>query len=315
MPRSNPPRYRLVLVIRYAIGMEELQTALDDLLPNPVRVVDVCSVGGGCISDAMCVALDDQGVERRVFVKRNVASFLDNFQCEADGCAELIEAKAIGVSKPLAVGLAVGHAWLVADWINQSVPGAGFFEKFGLQLAKLHRDTRGNLIGWDRDNFLGAAKQFNQSCSTWADFFAYQRIELQLRWAVDQSSADDALCQDCQRIIRNMADLLDGREDGTSLLHGDLWSGNYLCDASGDPVLIDPAVYRGCREAEFGMLKLFGSCPPNFYQSYQDAWPMNDGWERRVSIYVLYHLLNHLNLFGRGYLAECKQTAAAILLR
>ena len=110
-----------------------------------------------------------------------------------------------------------------------------------------------------------------------------------------------------------MPELLQGRDDETSLLHGDLWSGNYLCDERGEPVVIDPAVYRGCREAEFGMIRLFGACPPTFERAYCDTFPLPDGWHRRVSVYVLYHLLNHLNLFGSGYLGQCHQVTDEIL--
>jgi fructosamine-3-kinase len=121
------------------------------------------------------------------------------------------------------------------------------------------------------------------------------------------------LQRDCEQIIDLMDDLLEGREDQTSLLHGDLWSGNYLCDREGDAVIIDPAIYYGCREAEFGMLRLFGSCPGDFYESYLDTFPLPAGWQRRVSVYVLYHLLNHLNLFGTGYRSQCQRLAAEIL--
>jgi fructosamine-3-kinase len=110
-----------------------------------------------------------------------------------------------------------------------------------------------------------------------------------------------------------MDQLLAGRDPQTSLLHGDLWSGNYLCDCEDRPVVIDPAVYYGCREAEFGMLRLFGSCPDDFYESYMETFPLPGGWQHRVSVYVLYHLLNHLNLFGSGYHDQCKRLAAEIL--
>ena len=114
---------------------------------------------------------------------------------------------------------------------------------------------------------------------------------------------------------REMEQLLAGSESSTSLLQGDLWSGNYLCDNAGTAVLIDPAVYYGNREAEFGMLRLFGSCPGRFYDAYQEAFPLAGGWQQRVNVYVLYHLLNHLNLFGRGYHSQCCETAAEILSR
>ncbi len=295
--------------------MQEIQTALDVLLSETVRVVDACPIGGGCISDAYGVAVSGSSGERTLFVKRNTPAFSSNFQCEREGLTELARIDAIRVPKHVVVGFAAGKSWLVSEWVETGPRSDDFFTKLGLQLARLHRDSRGDEIGWHQDNYLGSAKQINSPRGSWSDFFASQRIEYQLRLAVDQGNCDSALRKDCREIVRAMSELLDGRVDESSLLHGDLWNGNYLCDSNGQPVIIDPAVYRGCREAEFGMLLLFGSCPASFYDSYQAAWPMPDGWERRVGVYVLYHLLNHLNLFGSGYLSQCKSLAASILKR
>ena len=293
---------------------QQLDRILTALLETPCRVIDHRQVGGGCISEALRVTLSGENqAKRHLFVKRNDASFLDNFGCEALGLRQLAEADAIGVPNLLAVGCVNEQAWLVTEWIEQSSPTSGFFETFGQQLAGLHRATMGSEIGWQRDNYLGAATQVNAASPTWPEFFAEHRLGFQIRWATDQGHADRRLRRDVKAIIDQMPDLLQGRVDETSLLHGDLWSGNYLCDASGNAVIIDPAVYRGCREAEFGMIRLFGSCPPAFYAAYQQAFPLPDGCRRRVSVYVLYHLLNHLNLFGQGYLSQCHCVAAEIL--
>jgi protein-ribulosamine 3-kinase len=250
-----------------------------------------------------------------VFVKSNVASFQDNFQAEWDGLVRLGGPAAIAVSKPLAVGTAGGRAWLVTEWIEQGRRGRDFFSQFGQQLARLHQSTLGTDIGLDHDNYLGSARQINERSDSWVDFVASSRIGFQIRWAIEQGLADASLSRDCEQIIRSMDQLLAGRDPQTSLLHGDLWSGNYLCDGEGRPVIIDPAVYYGCREAEFCMLRLFGSCPGDFYESYVETFPLPGGWQRRVSVYVLYHLLNHLNLFGSGYHDQCKRLAAEILRR
>jgi fructosamine-3-kinase len=187
------------------------------------------------------------------------------------------------------------------------------YRRFARQLADLHRTTAGKRIGWERDNYLGSAKQPNTPHETWAEFVADQRIGFQIRWARDQGLADRQLQSDCETIIARMAGLLDGRQDQTSLLHGDLWSGNYLFDAHGQPAIIDPAVYYGCREAEWGMIAWFGSCPAAFDQAYQERWPMPEGWQRRIQVYKLYHQLNHLNLFGSSYAGICRSTARRIL--
>ena len=295
--------------------MYSLDHVLTSLLDEPCRVIDHRPVGGGCISDAMRITVvkEEDNEPSSLFLKRNNASFLDNFQCEQLGLQQLAEVSEIRVPHPIAVGRVDDNAWLVTDWIEQSSPPPDFFEAFGCQLANLHRATLGTEIGWQRDNYLGAARQINDAATSWPDFVAEHRIGFQLRWAVDQGLADDRLACDVQTIIRRMPSLLQGRDDQASLLHGDLWSGNYLCDVTGNPVIMDPAVYRGCREAELGMIRLFGSCPPSFYEAYQQAFPLPDGCWRRVSVYVLYHLLNHLNLFGHGYLCQCHASAAEIL--
>ncbi|EMI21676.1 Fructosamine/Ketosamine-3-kinase [Rhodopirellula maiorica SM1] len=278
-----------------------------------------------------------------VFAKSNDPGFIDNFQSECDGLTALAAADTILVPKPIEVGVAAERAWLITEWVETRPLSPNFFADFGRQLAELHRVTAGSQIGWRSDNFVGSAVQPNTATASWADFVAENRIGFQLRWAIDQQRADAKLRRDVAAIAAAMPELLAGRADDTSLLHGDLWSGNYLCGSgrhceerhcegrhyeerdreerdgechdydSRVPVILDPAVYYGCREAEFGMLKLFGSCPPEFYDAYQSTWPLPDGWQRRTNVYVLYHLLNHLNLFGGGYLAQCHQVASEIL--
>ncbi|TWU34356.1 fructosamine kinase family protein [Novipirellula artificiosorum] len=292
-----------------------VQLALQRLVDPAIRVLRIREVGGGCISASMRVDLDpDSFSASTVFVKTNCPEFCDNFLCECDGLDSLSSAEAITVPRPLASGEAVGGSWLVTPWVETGSRPQSFYPEFGQQLARLHQTTAGDPIGWPRDNYLGAAKQKNgTAATTWPDFLSENRIGFQLRWAVDQRLADHRLKTDCQAIVDKMGDLLKGRREETSLLHGDLWSGNYLCDSAGQPVLIDPAVYRGCHEAEFGMIRLFGSCPESFYEAYQQTWPMRDGWQRRTSVYVLYHLLNHLNLFGSGYAGQCRSVAAEVL--
>jgi protein-ribulosamine 3-kinase len=293
--------------------MSDLACSLTKLIPSIESVEGCSSVGGGCISQACQVRVRYQtGDAGFLFVKSNAESFLDNFQAEWDGLVRLNQAEAIRVPEPITVGIADGRAWLVLQWINQGTRGVSFFESFACRLAALHCSTLGNQVGLARDNYLGSAVQINTPCEDWAEFFAEYRIGYQIRWAA-QRGVDDRLKRDCEQIVSRMPQLLDGRDRQTSLLHGDLWSGNYLCDDSLAPVLIDPAVYHGCREAEFGMLQLFGGCPPSFYEAYQQQFPMPDGWQRRVQVYVLYHLLNHLNLFGSGYLGQCRSVAAEIL--
>lgn len=294
--------------------MDDLQRAFSALASIDLTVVDQQRVTGGCISEGCRVVTeDDQGRQQQWFAKTNRESFLDNFKAEADGLTRLAAVEAIETPQPEVVGVAGDQAWLIMKWIDQRPPGKSFFRDFGARLAEMHRCTLGTRIGLDRDNFLGAAKQINCSEDRWIDFVAENRLGFQLRWGFDQQRIDDSLRRDCERVITGLDQWLEGRLETTSLLHGDLWSGNYLCDVEGRPVVIDPAVYYGCREAEFGMLMLFGACPTSFYDSYQQVFPMTAGWQRRVNVYVLYHLLNHLNLFGGGYHGQCQQMAEQIL--
>ncbi|MGB7327009.1 MAG: fructosamine kinase family protein [Rubripirellula sp.] len=292
----------------------DIESSVRQLLPNIDTVTNVTTVGGGCISDAVRVDVRFRDrTAQTVFIKSNDASFADNFGCERDGLGCLRAADAIGVPEALASGVISGRSWLVLQWIDAGRRGPDYFARFGHSLAQLHRNTLGTQIGLDRDNYLGATRQPNSPRPRWPEFVADQRIGFQLKLAVDQGLASSQLRRDVETTINRMDQLLAGRQDATSLLHGDLWSGNYLCDTDGQPVIIDPAVSYGCREAEFGMLRLFGSCPSGFYDAYNDAFPLAAGWQRRSGVYVLYHLLNHLNLFGVGYLDQCQSTASNLL--
>ncbi|SRR6056297_1174611 len=285
-------------------------------VPDAASIRTVRRVGGGCISEAYHVEYQDHaGRSSEVFVKQNREDFRTNFACERDGLSAIERVGVVQVPRPIGAAHFDGKSVLALRWIRVGSPGPTYFANFGRLLAQHHAATRTEDLhhGWHVDNFLGASPQPNQPCSSWTEFFATQRLDFQLRMAVDGGLADPGLRSDVQAIIDKLDDLSAGRIPRVSLLHGDLWSGNYLCDEAGGVVLIDPAVYRGCAEAEFGMIELFGACPRVFYESYLDANPLGDRWRSRVKIYVLYHLLNHLNLFGRGYAGQCRATAAEIL--
>lgn len=280
------------------------------------------TVSGGCISVAYQVLIRrETGETQKLFVKQNQLDFYDNFDCECAGLKQLADVGAIRVPQPVCVACTAEAAWLITEWIDSPSPkqraaadSSKFYETFGQQLAALHAQTHGTAIGWHRDNYLGAARQCNDSTGDdWAAFVGQQRLGYQLDWAGRQGLVSGQLHRDASQIVLRLPELLRGRPSGSSLLHGDLWSGNYLVDAAGQPVLVDPAIYRGCREAEFGMLRLFGNCPAAFYAAYHERFPLAEGWQRRVAIYQLYHLLNHLNLFGSGYLDACQRTARGIL--
>jgi len=257
------------------------------------------SVGGGCIADSRVATFADGS---RVFVKRLEGS-PGMFECEATGLRALAKAEALRVPEVLAVG---SNA-LVLELIEAGRKKNGFFERFGRGFAKLHRHS-GPCFGFEHDNFIGSTPQENTPLEQpgWAEFFLERRLRFQVKLACRRgfgSELEDLL----DRAERCISTMLGASIEPPSLLHGDLWGGNYLVDECGEACLIDPAVYFGHREADLAMTHLFGGFNYAFYEAYEDAWPLAPGHEDRLPVYQLYHMLNHLNLFGDAYYAQCRR--------
>ena len=243
------------------------------------------TAAGGCIHE--CYRIDSGG-ERR-FLKLNLALHADAFAAEADGLRAL-RAAGISVPRPISSGICGQHAYLVLEYLD--LTGTADFAALGRMLAAGHRRT-GAQYGWHRDNYLGSTPQQNRASSDWGAFWLERRIRPQ----IERARANGF------RLDLPRTGVLGRHAPAASLLHGDLWRGNAGFTARG-PVLFDPAVYYGDREADLAMTELFGGFPREFYRAYQETWPLEEGYERRKHLYNLYHLLNHLNLFGRGYLAQ-----------
>lgn len=231
------------------------------------------------------------GAER--FLKLNEARFQDAFAAEADGLAAL-RAAGLRAPEPVSHGVAGGEAFLLLEFL--ALEGKEDFAALGRMLAEAHRRP-GPRFGWHRDNTIGATPQQNGWCDDWAEFWRQRRLRPQLELAERNGFALAAPDVDA---------LLRGHSPHPSLLHGDLWRGNAGFTPEG-PVVFDPAVYYGDREADLAMTELFGGFPREFYEAYDEAYPLEDGYETRKHLYNLYHLLNHLNLFGRSYLARVER--------
>jgi fructosamine-3-kinase len=252
-------------------------------------------VAGGCIHDCYRVII---GRTAR-FLKTNGSEFADAFAAEADGLAAL-GAAGMHVPKPFGHGVAAGRAWLLLEYLDLN--GQKDFVALGRMLAAGHRKS-GPRFGWQRDNYIGSTPQLNGWGDDWAEFWMQRRIKPQLRLAQRNGF----------EIPAPSTRLLEQHRPEPSLLHGDLWSGN-VGFTPGGPVVFDPAVYYGDREADLAMTELFGGFPRAFYRAYNEAWPLEEGYQRRKHVYNLYHLLNHLNLFGGGYLGEVKATLRLLSL-
>jgi fructosamine-3-kinase len=241
-------------------------------------------VSGGCIH--RCYRAPEG------FLKVNDARLADAFAAEADGLAALRAAGCMA-PEPIEHGIDGAEAYLLMQWLE--LHSRGDFTALGRMLARLHQRT-GAQYGWGRDNYIGATPQHNRQTKDWKTFWREQRLAPQLELARRNGHRLD---------IGSVCDLLDGHEPAPSLVHGDLWSGNVGFSADGAPVLFDPAVYYGDAEVDIAMTELFGGFAPAFYSAYG---PMAAGYETRKHLYNLYHLLNHLNLFGGGYLAQVNST-------
>jgi protein-ribulosamine 3-kinase len=246
-------------------------------------------VAGGCIH--RCYRAERDG--RAVFLKLNEARFADAFAAEAEGLVAL-RAAGCRAPEPLVHGSVGASAYLLLEFLE--LRSSGDFAALGTMLATLHR-CPAERYGWERDNYIGATPQANGWCETWMTFWRERRLEPQLA-----AAAKNGYRIDVPPVWR----LLEGHEPAPSLVHGDLWSGNAGFLPDGVPVMFDPAVYYGDREADLAMSELFGGFAGEFYAAYNAAWPLASGYEQRKPLYNLYHLLNHLNLFGGGYLAQVR---------
>lgn len=261
--------------------------------------------GGGCINRALTVADGD----RRYFVKFNAARYADMFAAEARGLEVLRAANALRVPQPVCHGIGGEHAYLVLEYL--SLAPTGDASALGLGLARQHAVTQAR-FGWERDNTIGSTPQANAESADWPSFWRAHRLGFQLALAADNGHGG-ALQRKGERLLADIDAFFAGYSPRPALLHGDLWSGNFGFDDTGRPAIFDPAVYFGDRETDLAMTELFGGFPPAFYSAYRAAAPLDAGYAVRKTLYNLYHILNHLNLFGGGYRAQAERMLDSLL--
>lgn len=264
-----------------------------------IKIKSVSSLSGGCISNAYKIT-DEKG--ENYFLKSN-SSPKDLFIKEAHGLSELKKAGAIRVPEVI---LSTDN-FLLTEFISQGNYSKKFYEDFGRRFAGLH-NYKGEKFGFYEDNCIGSNPQINipndKEGNNWTEFYFNKRILYQYKLAERNGLATNELQNGIAWLEKNIEKIIGNSAELPSLLHGDLWSGNYIVDEKGDACLIDPAVYYGHREADLAMTKLFGGFSNEFYSSYSEAHHLEDGCEYREKIYKLYHVLNHLNLFGRSYYSQ-----------
>ena len=261
-------------------------------------------LGGGCINQTQKLETS-QG---DYFVKFNRANMLDMFEAEAEGLNELAMAQAVRIPVVMFSGVSDDHAYLVMEYIQ---PGqAASLNEFGQQLATMHRYTK-KQFGWHRDNTIGSTPQTNNWSDRWVEFYRNQRLGYQIELARDNGIGNKRV-EKVQRLMGSL-DVFFSQPPVASVLHGDLWSGNYSTSIDGEVVIYDPAVYFGDREADMAMTELFGGFGAGFYRGYESVWPLDAGYQVRKTLYNLYHILNHYNLFGGGYASQAERMTDQLL--
>ena len=271
-------------------------------LGSPVR--DRRALSGGDINEAYAVTLADG---RAFFVKTNRRPPPGMFPAEARGLGWLAQPGALRVPAVAAVD----EAFLALELLRPGPRSASFDEELGRGLAALHR-TRPTGFGLDHDNFIGRLPQSNRPAPDWSTFYARERLEPQLRRALDAGVAPPSLGRQVKRLYARL-DALVGPPEPPARLHGDLWGGNLMGDERGAPCLIDPAVYGGHREVDLAMMQLFGGFGPRVFAAYAESYPLAAGHEERVPLYQLYPLLVHVNLFGGSYVGAVESALATLI--
>lgn len=272
---------------------------MQKLLGRPAAPLRLAAVGGGCIHRSFRLQVGGDAY----FLKCNDAARQDLFAAEADGLQALADAGHVRVPATLGQGVHGDTAWLLLEWLELAPLGAGAAVQLGEALAAQHAEVR-DPCGWHRDNFIGASVQQNRPAADWPAFFRERRLAPQLQWALSAGLLSASTGRTAETVLRGIERFFPDGPAPPALLHGDLWGGNAAQDAAGRPVVFDPAVYCGDPETDLAMMDLFGGFPAAFWSAYHAVHPRRPGCERRRTLYQLYHVLNHVNLFGGGYVAQ-----------
>ncbi len=274
---------------------------------KPFGLLKTVTVGGGCINSTYRL----EGKAEPYFVKLNYKDSLPMFEAEAIGLDGIAATDTVRVPKPVCSGVVEDQAFLAMEHIQLRSTNASCDRLLGQKLAAMH-GVRQEYFGWHRNNTIGSTSQINTRLDNWVMFFAKHRLGFQLSLA-KSNGYNGKLQQNGALLLESLPMFFVSYQPKPSLLHGDLWGGNYAGDNTGQPVIFDPACYFGDREADIAMTELFGGFGKDFLAAYDYAYPLDVGYKTRKSLYNLYHIINHLNLFGSGYLGQAENSIARLL--
>ena len=279
---------------------------ISDKTGTPFTIQDRRSVGGGCINQAYRVS----DGSRSFFVKFNQASQMAMFEAEALGLKDMYDSQTIRVPQPICWGVADNSAYIVMEWLDFGYGKGDAWRRMGTDLAAMHRVTSPNGFGWRQTNTIGDTPQQNPWTQDWVEFYRDHRLRYQFKLANRRGGHFPR--QD--ELLTAVPTLLSGHVPAPALVHGDLWSGNAAVTQDGEPVILDPATYYGDREVDIAMTELFGRFPSDFYDAYNAAYPLDEGYYTvRKTLYNLYHVINHFNLFGGGYGSQANRMIDQLL--
>ncbi len=287
---------------------DSIASAIGAATLQPFRLCRNTAITGGWINQTYRIEGEDG---RTFFVKQNSASKIEMFSAEVVGLVDISAAQAVRVPKVIAYGISGKLSYLVLEHLN--LTSSGDSALLGAKLAMLHRCSN-EKFGYSQSNFIGLTTQLNEWSDDWISFMRKQRLGFQLRLASTKGYGDQ-LDELGDKLLDALPTFFKGYSPKPSLLHGDLWGGNHAYLSDGTPVIFDPAAYYGDREADLAMTELFGGYSPVFYSAYQSAYPLHEGYSLRRDLYNLYHILNHANMFGGGYVQQAEGMMKRLLAK
>lgn len=288
-------------------NLSEIAQQIREVTNTSFEIQTTKPIAGGDINRAFLL----QGDKERYFVKLNRTDLVEMFAAEFVALNELAQTKTIKVPTPITFGQTANTSFLVLEFLDLKRATSQSEHLLGQQLAQLHQ-IKQPFFGWRMDNTIGSTPQKNEQAQNWVTFWHEQRLSFQLQLAM-QKGYDSDLQTLGEKLLTRLSDFFVDYMPQSSLLHGDLWGGNVATTVQNEPVIFDPASYYGDRETDLAMTELFGGFSQNFYSAYNDIWQLDEGYKTRKTLYNLYHILNHVNLFGQSYVSQTKQMMQKLL--
>lgn len=286
---------------------QQIGNQIEKAIKQPFSITQTRPVSGGCINSAYILQSDST----RYFIKLNQSQLHPMFKAEFAGLEELANSSTVKVPHPIVTGVLADNAFLVLEMISLARGNSQTDKLLGRQLAALHKKKQA-YFGWQQNNTIGSTEQLNHSSDNWITFWRKNRLGFQLSLAEKKGYAGK-LIKSGEKLSESLECFFSSHTPHASLLHGDLWSGNAGVTDQYNPIIFDPACYYGDRETDIAMTELFGGFGSNFYAAYNESYPLHSDYRIRKTLYNLYHILNHLNLFGEGYLHQAQDMIDSLL--